>query len=99
MDLEFLTKKSDDGFSKIIIPFSLTSICNVSSVIMPSVKGSSSSLMVAVDWAGTHLTQPQMSLFSVQTVCEKEKNRRREHGITLMVLYSGATGVCNPNHY
>lgn len=37
------------------IPFSLTSICKVSRVIMPSVSGSSSSLMVAVDWAGTHL--------------------------------------------
>lgn len=44
---------------------------------MPSVKGSSSSLMVAVDWAGTHLTQPQMSLFSVQTVCEKEKEQKK----------------------
>lgn len=36
-------------------PFSSTSICKVSNVIIPSVKGSSSSLMIAVVLEGMHL--------------------------------------------
>ena len=57
-------KKSNKAMSR-RIPFSLTSICKVSSVIMPSVNGSSSSLMVAVDWEGTDLIWPWWVIVSV----------------------------------
>jgi len=38
-----------------ILPFSLAVICKVSSVMIPSVNGSSSSLTVVLERAGTHL--------------------------------------------
>jgi hypothetical protein len=72
------------------LPFSFMVICSVSNVMIPSVNGSSSSLTVVLERAGTHLfTTKSLILQSTEIL---HRDSQREKGVD---QYPRGTALCN----